>query len=396
MPTNIDELALAKALEEKVCSWRHHLHAHPELSFEEVETTAYLKAQLEAMGAYDLKVGCPGHPHTGLVADLRGAQGPRVAWRTDIDALPVTEELNLPFTSVNQGKMHACGHDAHMALALGVAQAFADHPELAQGRSLRLIFQPAEEKGGGAECMVAGGAIDGVEALFGCHIWSPTPLGTIEFTDGPLMAEADLFTITLTGKGGHGSMPHLSIDPVACALTLGSALQTLVSREVDPLESFVLSICKVEAGTAGNIIPQTCTLTGTTRFFDLALGDRLMGRIEEMAHQIAGAHRCTATYQRTRGAHPLINDKALAHWAMDQLRGLWGEKVVFGKPTMAGEDFGNYLERVPGLFFFLGTGPSELGGTPWPQHHPLYEVSDSALVQGLASALRLLSRWRPQ
>lgn len=386
---------LAAALKPQVTTWRHRLHAHPELSFQEEHTTAWIAERLEAMGCWDVHIGCPGYPKTGIIADLRGASGPRLAWRTDIDALPVTEELNLPFSSVNKGCMHACGHDAHMAIALGLAQAVSDRPELVNGKTLRLIFQPAEERGGGANRMIEGGALKGVDFILGCHIWSPTPLGCIELTDGPLMASADLFTVTLTGKGGHGSMPHLSIDPVACAFTLGNALQTIISRELDPLATFVLSVCKLQAGSAGNIIPQSCTLTGTTRFFDAALGDELNSRIEAMAHSIAAAHRCSAAFRREQGAHPLINHRKGARSVMERLKVLWGEKAYWGKPTMAGEDFGNYLEHVPGCFFFLGTGQTGAGGTPWPQHHPLYEVDDGAVIDGLATAIDLVNHWTP-
>lgn len=360
---------------------------------EEIETTAAIKAILERQGCWEIKVGAEGNDAVGLVADLKNARGPKLALRADIDALPVTEELDVPWRSRNEGKMHACGHDAHIAMALGVALAVSRHPELIEEKSLRLIFQPAEERGSGARRMIAKGCLDGVDLILGTHIWSSTPLGVIETTDGPLMAEADLFEITVTGKGGHGSMPHLSIDPIACACAIVNSLQTLVSRETDPLDSFVLSVCQILGGTTGNVIPQECKIKGTTRFFDLELGDRHTARMEEMARLIAQAHGCTATFTRTRGASPTINAPAVARWAVDELKNLLGNEVVrFCRPTMAGEDFGCYLEQIPGLFFFLGTGDASQDAD-YPQHHPRYRVLDEALPQGLAALLYLAAQW---
>ncbi|EFC90561.1 amidohydrolase [Dethiosulfovibrio peptidovorans DSM 11002] len=366
-----------------IAAWRHHFHSHPELSYQETETATRIASILRDMGYDDVKVGCKGRDIC-VVADLdTGRPGKCIALRADIDALAVQEERDVPYRSKNDGVMHACGHDAHASMLLGAARILKDiEPEL-KGK-VRLIFQHAEERGGGARELVEEGVLDGVDAVFGQHIWSPVPSGSISYCYGPTMASADQFELRIQGRGGHGSMPHLSIDPVVAACSVVSAWQTIVSREVDPLDAAVISVGEIKSGSVFNAIPDSATIKGTTRTFDPAVRELLAKRMEETAVAICSGLRCQAEFEYKFMLSPTITDPEFTRFAVEVAKKVLGEdKVVEARPTMGAEDFSYYLQERPGTFMFLGTGNEEKDMT-YPQHHPKYCVDDDVLDLGAA------------
>lgn len=393
---NHEFLARAEKIQPQVVQWRHHFHQHPEKSLEERETTAKIADILKELGYINIRIGVPGRPDVSLVADLNDhVPGKRVALRADIDALVITEERDLPWKSVNEGLMHACGHDAHTAMLLGAAAIMASHADKYPGK-IRLIFQHAEEVGLGAREMIANDVLDGVDFVLGQHIWSPVQAGKIALRPGPIMASADKFEVTLQGRGGHGSMPHLSHDPVVAACALVGAWQSLVSRETDPLDSAVLSVGQITSGTIFNAIPDSAYLQGTTRTFRPEVRDALEQRMGDMAQLIAQAYGCDATFTYHRILSSTINDDDGALFVMKELKKLLGDEAVYQcPPTMGGEDFGEYTMRVPGVFMFLGTANEALDMT-YPHHHPKFCIDDDVLPLGVAALAWLTKAWLEQ
>ena len=385
--SNPDFKSRAKKLENVVVSWRRHFHSYPELSFEEAETSKYIAAELEKMGCENICIGTAGRP-TGVIADILGAfPGKRVALRADIDALPVLEETGLEFASKNKGVMHACGHDGHMAMVLGAAKLLCEVKDKLHG-SVRLIFQPSEEsaefKQGAAAVVKEGRALAGVDAIFGVHLWSPFPDGKLGYSRGPLMACSDSWEINITGKGGHGASPHETHDPMMAAGQLICALQTFVSRELNPIKSAVLTIGIVKAGTAFNVIPATVEMVGTARSFEKQVSYDTEAFIRRMAENICAAFRCKAEVTYHRNLPPTVNTPEMALLGAEVGRGIFGEEnVLETQPTMAGEDFAWYLENVPGSFFFIGIG-DEAKGTTWPHHHCRFTIDEDVLYKGAA------------
>lgn len=382
----------AKEIEKQVAEWRHYFHQHPEPSMGEKETTAEIAKIMRELG-YKVRVGCEGHPDLGVIADLNeDVPGKRIALRADIDALKVTEELQVPWKSVNVGYMHACGHDSHIAMALGAAKLIAEHKEEYKGK-IRFIFQPAEEIGAGAKAIIAAGALEGVDFIIGQHIWSPIRRGLISVRPGAFMASADKFEVTITGKGGHGSAPQLSIDPVVAACALVQSWQALVSRETAPLDAAVLTVANISAGTLFNIIPSTAYMQGTTRTFNQKVRENLAQRMGEMAKDICAAYRCTADFTYHWMLRPTVNDAKGAEFVRQELSAMFGEDhVIDGGPDMAAEDFSEYQALIPGCFMFLGTGDPE-HDMAYPQHHPKYTVDDAVLYMGVAGMAGLACRW---
>ena len=372
-------------LHERVKSHRRYFHSHPELSMEEVDTSRKIAAILADLGYENVRIGTAGRP-TGVVADLNSDKPGRcIALRADMDALHIKETTGLPFASENEGVMHACGHDAHIAILLGVAELIIKTRDSFPWK-VRLIFQPSEESGSfpGARAMVGENVLDGVDAITGLHVWMDVPSGKIGYRKGPLMASADKWEVRLQGKGGHGAVPHMAIDPTLAAGHLITMIQSIVSRETDPLESIVVSVGKMEAGSAFNIIPDSVYLLGTTRTFNPELRKELPGRMKRIVENVSNAMRCEAEFDYHNNLPPTVNDPDFTEQASAAAKRMFGEnRVIEIAPTMGAEDFSFYLEKIPGSFFFLGIGDKSKGITA-PHHHPKFQVDEDVLADGVA------------
>jgi len=362
----------AKALNgtaaERFIEIRRELHRYPELSNEEFETTRRIRGWLEEAGIRILDIPLT----TGLIAEVGGLQGgPVIAVRADIDALPIQEETGLPFASAHPGKMHACGHDFHTAALIGTAYALKAREAELKG-TVRLIFQPAEEKAKGARQVIASGALDGVQAIFGMHNKPDLPVGTIGIKSGALMAAADGFVVEVAGRGTHAAVPEAGNDPIVTAAHLVTALQSIISRNVGSLESAVISVTKLHSGTAWNVVPETALLEGTIRTFDEAVRRRVLQRFEEVVQGVAAAFGTTASVRWIEGPPPVLNDPKLAELGLAAAEAA-GYQGIMPVPSPAGEDFSWYQREVPGLFVFMGTdGPQE-----W--HHPAFDLDERAI-----------------
>ncbi len=362
---------------------RRDLHRHPELGYEETRTAGFIAARLRSLG-YAVRTGVG---RTGVVG-IRGGSSPRcVLVRADMDALPVTEQNDVPYRSQRAGVMHACGHDGHVAAALGVARRLAavDLPG-----SVKFAFQPAEEGGRGAVAMIDDGVLDApaVGAAFGLHLWSELPTGTIAVAPGPVMASVDTFRITVAGRGGHAAIPHLAVDPVVIAAQLVSALQTLVSRQRNPADPAVVSVTSIHAGTTHNVIPERATLEGTVRTYGGPFYDGMPARLRGMVRSVAAAFGAEADVSYERAYPPMVNDPEMAAMLRDVAAEVVGaENVRSDYRTMAGEDMAFFLERVPGCYAFVGCrNPAK--GAEHPHHSPRFDIDEDALPV----AAELLSR----
>jgi len=366
-------------------AWRRHLHMHPELSFREERPSAWIAERLREIGCDEVRTGVGGH---GVVAVIRGAKsGPVVALRADIDALPIQDEKEVPYRSTVPGVMHACGHDAHTAALLGVAAHCAAERDGLIGER-RLLFQPAEEvTPGGAIGMIEDGALDGVSAIYGVHLWTPLPYGAIASGPGPVMATEDEFFAEIRGRGGHGGMPHEAIDAIAAGAAFVQAAQTIVSRMVDPLDAAVVSIGSIQAGSAPNIIAEVCRLSGTVRTFEPAVRALVQERLRAVADAVGRQFGAECAIEWRDGYPPVVNDEREAERFFEVARGLFGDGAVRRiRPLMAGEDFAYYLKRVPGCFMFVGAGNAECGAV-WPHHPPRFDIDERAML----TAARLLA-----
>ncbi|THF74261.1 M20 metallopeptidase family protein [Cohnella fermenti] len=371
-----------QSLQGEMIQWRRYLHRHPELSFQEHRTSDWLANKLEAWGL-EVRRGVAG---TGIVARLVGGlPGRTIALRTDIDALAIQDEKDVEYASTVPGVMHACGHDGHMAEMLGVAYYYSRHREETAGTRV-FLFQPGEEVlPGGALGMIADGALDGVDAIYGVHLWSPLPYGVVATRPGPFMASPDEFEIVVTGKGGHGGLPHQSADAIVAGAHIVTALQTIVSRNVDPLQSAVVSVGRLQGGTANNVITERCLLAGTVRSFNEETRQLVRRRLEEVASHVSAMHGTKASFNFFLGYPPVVNDDAEAERVLKVAGELEGiEEARRSEPVMAGEDFAYYLKQVPGCFFFVGAGAAD--GGSYPHHHPKFDIDERALL----TAARLL------
>jgi hippurate hydrolase len=370
---------------EDIVALRREIHREPELGFETGKTA---KKVLEALDGLPLEVEI-GIAENGVVATLQG-DGPTVALRADMDALPIHEETGLPFASEEDGKMHACGHDGHTSMLVGAARALSqDHLRERLNGTVKFIFQPAEEGGGGGRVMVEEGVAEDVRSIFALHLWPGLPFGTAATKSGPIMAAADRFEMTVKGNGGHGAMPHLAVDAIAVAAQIVTALQTLVSREVNPVEPAVLTVGEIEAGFAFNIIPEVARLGGTVRTFDADLRERIPERIEELARGVAGGMRGNAELDY-RFSYPVTrNDAEASDLVLGVAEELFGKEntVELTHPSMGAEDFAFFLEKVPGAFIWLGVG--DVSGL----HTAQFSFDEEILPQGsaLLAALALES-----
>jgi amidohydrolase len=368
------------ALAPQLSTWRRALHQHPEVAFHEFETSRFIAETLAALPAVTVTRPTP----TSVLGVIRGARpGPVVAVRADIDALPVHEENDVPYRSRVDGAMHACGHDGHTAIALGVATLLTRHRDALAGE-VRIIFQHAEELApGGAEELVQCGVMDGVQQVIGLHLWSPLETGRIALISGPAMAAPDVFRCEIIGAGGHAAIPHETVDPIAIGAQIVTALQQIVSRATDPLDSAVVSVTQFIAGTALNVIPGSALLAGTVRTFDPAVGHTIAVKLEQIIRGITAAFGATYTWHYETGYRPVVNDPALT----ERLRGVvtrtfGAETLIDMRPTMGGEDFSAYQQRAPGVFAFVGAGnPS--AGVSYPHHHARFDIDERALPIGL-------------
>ena len=368
---------------------RRHLHENPELGFQEVKTAAFVTDRLKSLGVEDIRTGIGKTGVTGLIHGTgTGPGGDKVVLvRADMDALPILEENAVDYVSQNDGVMHACGHDAHTAMLLGLARILQDRKDTFAG-TVKLLFQPAEElPPGGAQAMIKEGALENpnVDAVFGLHVGSDLETGKIKVGKGPIMAAADAFTIVIQGKGGHGASPHLCVDPVVVGSHIVVALQTLVSREVDPVDKAVVSTCVFKAGEAFNVIPDRAELKGTVRTFLPETRDLMEKRIGELASGIAKSMNATVDVNYTRGYPATVNDPEMGDLVMDAARGVVGdENVIEAEPKMGAEDFSYFLEARPGCFFFVGTG-NAAKETNISHHHPRFDVDEDGMAQGMAT-----------
>jgi IAA-amino acid hydrolase len=361
---------------------RRQLHRHPELMYEEVQSSQLVRDTLDELGIpyrYPLA-------ETGVLATLGGGDGPCVALRADMDALPIHEEADVPFRSETDGKMHACGHDCHTAMLLGAARLLKEHEAEIPG-TVKLLFQPAEEGGAGGRRMREEGALQDprVERIFGLHVWPQLPTGSIGAREGMFLAASGVFQITVRGVGGHAAMPHLTVDPVATAAKLINELQTLVSRETDPLDSAVVSITAIHGGQAHNVIPEVVEMKGTIRGLTMTMLQHLQTRIREVAGHVASANRCEVEVEFPGNDYPpTINDGE--SWKLAKKVGgdlLGASEVHEMPPVMGGEDFAFYTEQVPGCFVGLGVRNEDQGAVHYV-HHPKFKVDEDALPLGAA------------
>jgi len=361
----------------KISALRRDIHREPELGFDTEKTAEKVLAALEGL-PLEIETGVA---ENGIVATLRsGGEGPTVGLRADMDALPITEETGLPFASEVEGRMHACGHDGHASMLVGAAHALCGMRDELNG-TVRFIFQPAEEGGGGGRVMVEEGVAEGLDSIFALHLWPGLPFGTVATKAGPIMAAADAFEMEIEGTGGHGAMPHLSADAVVIAAHVVTALQTVVSREVDPVEPAVLTVGEIGAGTAFNIIPEKARIGGTVRTLNEDLRRRMPGRIEGLARGVARGMRGDATLDY-RFSYPVTrNDAGAAARALETATALFHEESVLElpNPSMGAEDFAYFLERVPGAFVWLGVGEDVSG-----LHTPQFAFDEKILARGSA------------
>ncbi|KPV44472.1 N-acyl-L-amino acid amidohydrolase [Alicyclobacillus ferrooxydans] len=382
--TDID--ALVSEVTDEVIGWRRHLHQHPELSFEEVNTADYVFERLSSFGG--LEITRP--TRTSVMARLIGSsEGATLAIRADMDALPIDEETDFEFKSVSPGVMHACGHDAHTAILLGAAKVLAGLREHVRGE-IRFFFQHAEElHPGGAVEMVRAGVMDGVDHVIGLHVRSLMESGRLCVSAGPINAASDRFDITIRGRGGHAAHPHTAVDSIAVAGQVIAALQSIVSRNTDPLDPLVLTITKIHGGTAYNVIPETVELGGTVRSYNPTLRDSVPGLMERIIGGITEAHGATFQLDYRRGYSPLINDQDLSERVSDVLKQAFGEEHVLpSTPGMGGEDFSGYLTEAPGTFFHLGAGDASKR-LLYPHHHPKFWLDESAFQVGVKAFVTL-------
>lgn len=377
----------AEQLASQLTAWRRHLHAHPEPSGHEEQTAAYVAAELRQMG-YAPREHVGGT--CGLIADLDVPGDTRIALRADMDALPINEETGLDFASQNPGVMHACGHDAHMAMLLGAAQLLMERKrELTT--SVRLIFQAHEEcRPGGAAPQIDAGVLDGVSRIFGLHIWSQMPLGTLGTRVGPFMSGVTDFRITIRGQGGHAAMPQQCIDPIIVAAEVVTAMQTITTRSLAMTDDAVVSVTQFHAGTADNIIPGTAMLGGTIRTLSEAVRATISRRIHELVEGIAKAHNAAAEIQLLAGYPPLVNDPQAVEYALSVARtiGFQDDQLLTLPVQGGGEDFAFYAQRIPAAFLFLGARNEALG-CAYPHHHARFNIDEAALPVGVSLLARL-------
>lgn len=381
----VDIRSLIFAETARTIATRRDLHRIPETAFNEHKTSVFVAERLRSLGL-EVRTGIAG---TGIVGLLRGGNpGPTVMLRADMDALPMTEATGLPFASTHEGVMHACGHDGHMAMALGAAAVLAPLREQLSG-FVKFVFQPAEEGPGGAKPMIEEGVLrdPDVDVCVGCHLWPGMPEGYLGVKSGPIMAAMDRFDLTIVGQGGHGAMPHLCVDALEVGTQVVSALQRLVSRKMDPLSPSVVTVGSFHSGSTFNVIPSKAELSGTTRTFDRDIWVSWPERMETVIRGVCEAMGAGYDFRYTQGYPPTINDKRVAEEVRECAVAAVGEnQVVAPASTMGGEDMSFYLEQIPGCFFFVGIGREGAE----PLHNPGFDFDERALDTGIEVLCRIV------
>ncbi len=389
-----------RALQSELVNWRRQLHQRPELGFQEEITARFISDRLQSWGIQHQS----GVAKTGLVAVIegqgsRGAEDrvPVLAIRADMDGLPVQERNEVPYCSIHEGKMHACGHDGHVAIALGTAKYLSEHRHQFAG-TVKILFQPAEEGPGGAQPMIDAGALTdpAVDAMVGLHLWNNLPLGTLGVCSGPMMAATEFFHCTIQGKGGHGAIPQQTVDAVVVGAQVVNALQTVVSRNIDPLKAAVVSIGEFRAGTAVNVIADSAFLSGTVRYFDPDYGELIPERLEQIIAGVCAAHGATYDLDYQKLYPPVINDQAIADLVRSVALSVVETPVgvVPECQTMGGEDVSFFLQAVPGCYFFLGSA-NAAKGLDYPHHHPRFDFDETALSVGVETFVRIVEKFCP-
>ncbi|MCW5220835.1 amidohydrolase [Verminephrobacter aporrectodeae subsp. tuberculatae] len=386
----------------RIAAVRRDIHAHPELCFEEVRTADVVAQKLSEWGLPIHR----GLGKTGVVATVLGrdggASGRAIGLRADMDALPMQEFNTFAHASQHQGKMHACGHDGHTAMLLAAAQHFSRQRDF--DGTVYLIFQPAEEGGGGARVMIEDGLFERfpMQAVFGMHNWPGMPMGSFAVSPGPVMASTSEFRITIHGKGGHAALPHTGIDPVLIACQMVQAFQTIISRNKKPVDAGVISVTMMHAGEASNVIPDRCELRGTARSFTTGVLDLIEKRMQQVAEHCCAAHDARCTFEFVRKYPPTVNSAAEAHFARKVMAGIVGEeRVLVQEPTMGAEDFAYMLLAKPGAYCFIGNGDGahrEMGhgGGPCTLHNPSYDFNDALIPLGATYWVKLAEEWLAQ
>ena len=372
---------------------RRHLHQHPELGFQEFETSAFVADRLRQLGVEDVRTGIATTGVTGIIRGGRGL-GKVVLLRADMDALPIHEQNDVDYKSVNQGVMHACGHDAHTSMLLAVSRLLMDRRDEFAG-TVKVLFQPAEEGGGGAKVMIDEGVMDDpkVDAVFGLHMDQDSPVGTIGWVAGPAGAASDRFDLTIQGRGGHGARPSRCVDPIVVGSEIIVALQTIVSREINPILPAVITIGAFRAGEAPNVIPDTAEMRATVRSFDPEVRELLQKRISEIIEGIATTMRATVDLRYHLGYPPLINEPEMTELVRQVATDVVGpERTVEGKPQMGSEDFSYFLQRVPGSFFNVGTKNPDKG-LIWGHHHPRFDIDEEGMSYGIETMVGVVKRY---
>jgi amidohydrolase len=377
-----DFRAEAEAMRGQLIAWRRDFHMHPELAFKEQRSAGIIEQYLQRLG-YQVRTGVA---RTGVIALLEGEQpGPVVAFRFDMDALPVIEETGAEYASQVAGRMHACGHDGHMAMGMGLAELLAARRDRIKG-AVKLLFQPAEEGGNGAEAMVKAGALQDPrpDVFLATHVWIETPVGTVDVSSGPVMAAAEKWDCTIRGQGGHGAMPQQTVDPVAAAAHVVTALQTVVSRNVDPLDTAVVSVGSIHGGDAFNVIPSQVEMSGTIRTYEPSTREVVLQRVRQVIEGVSTACGASAELKIKPLTPAVVNDAQVAEVVRGAAQGVLGaEFVTSGERTMGSEDAAFFMQEIPGCYFFLGAANEEQGLT-FPHHNSRFDFDEQALVLGVA------------
>ena len=374
-----------KNIKDEIYAIRRHFHRYPELSFKEFNTAETISEHLDKLGISHKK----GVGKTGIVGEINFGPGPTIALRADMDALPIQEENNLDYKSLNDGVMHACGHDGHMAILLGAANALSKNSKLKKG-TVRFIFQPAEEGLGGAKYMIEDGCLDKVDEIYGLHLWNYQLYGEVGIKDGPVMASADLFDIEVSGKGGHGATPQGTVDAIVVASNLVTMLQTIVSRNTNPLESTVLSIGKIKGGHNFNIISDKVHMSGTTRAYTEENRTMIKQRMKEVIEGVSKSFGADIKLNYKDGYPPTVNHSSQVEKVLEAASSVVASGAKNPYLSMGGEDFSYYLQNKPGCFFFVGSAPNENEILSTPHHCSHFNIDERALLIGASVYLNLI------
>ena len=372
-------------ISEHIYSYRRDFHQYPELSFQEYRTAETISKHLESFGIeHRTGVG-----KTGVVGEIVFGDGPTIALRADMDALPIQEVGDLKYKSKNEGVMHACGHDGHMAILLGAANALSKNKKLKKGK-VRFIFQPAEEGAGGARYMIKDGCLDQVDEIYGLHLWNYQPVGEIGVKNGPIMAAADMFDIIIKGKGGHGATPQGTVDTIVVASNLITMLQTIVSRNTNPLDNTVVTIGEINGGQNFNVIADEVRLTGTTRAYTENNRNMIKKRMQDIIDGVSKSFGAEIVLKYKEGYPPTVNHEDPTKLVLEASSMVVGKGAGYPYLSMGGEDFSYYLQKVPGCFFFVGSAPDKNNILSTPHHCSHFDIDERSLLIGASVYVNLI------